>query len=132
MKINFKKISFILFFIIVLFIKSSLNWKVSWIHSKLFTGSCKNIFCDIAHLINYSISILKIWYSLCLSSSFTYFLLAFTYWKIEWHMFSLILLFTINNISIPVPILITSSKRSNFTLAFFKAAFLANPGPESN
>ena len=31
------------------FIKSSLNWEVSSIHSKLFTGS----FCDIASHINY-------------------------------------------------------------------------------
>ena len=37
-----EKVSFLIFYIIV-FMKYSLNWEVSFIHSKLFTGSSGDI-----------------------------------------------------------------------------------------
>ena len=93
--------------------KSSLNWQVSSIHSKLFTG---RLFTSQS--LNYD-------NSLFLSYSFMYLLLAFAYRSIACHIPPLISFLTINIIWI-------SAENSNFNLVFFKAACYANPGVERN
>ena len=113
MRTNFKKIFFITFFIIVFFMWSSLNWELSFIHLKLFTGS----FYDIAQL--YKLSHLNGFFFQC-----SIFILIF-------HVFVISFCISINrvtyssfntffchyNISLSV-------QRFNFTLVIFKRLFL--------
>ena len=96
------------------FIKSSLNWKVSFIQSKLFTGS----FCDIAQ--PYKLFTCQHWIYcdyIFSSQSLMYLLLASFITSVgKWHIPPLLAFFTINNISI-------SLKRFNFSLVFFNPLF---------
>ena len=110
MNINFQKISFIAFFSIAFFIKSSLNWEISSIHANLFTES----FCDIAQPYKlFKSKYLRYGDYLFLFQSFIFLLLVFAYRWIAWHIPSPIPFSIINSISISV-------KNSSFTLAFLK------------
>ena len=97
--------------------KSFLNWDVFSTHLKPPT----NNFYDISHPYKlFSSQYLRYKDSQCLSGSFMHLFLAFTYPWTAWHI-PLDIFFTIN-------CTIISVKRCNFSLAFFKTTYHANPG----
>lgn len=97
--------------------KSSSNVNFSFLHLKPFMGNICYIACPC---ILFPSQFLRYEDSLLWSQSFIYFLLAFAYRSMTWHIPSMMPFCTISRIS-------TSVSGSNSTLNFFRHACHANP-----